>query len=44
MFRVIDKSTRHDGTFSRSGFSYDAEPDTYTCPKGKILTTGGRGS
>jgi transposase len=38
---VIDKSTRQDGTFSRSDFSYDAEADTYSCPEGKRLTTSG---
>jgi transposase len=38
---VIDKSTREDGTFSRSDFTYDPEADTYTCPEGKILTTSG---
>ena len=38
---VIDKSTRQDGTFSRSDFSYDAEADTYTCPEGKTLSTSG---
>jgi transposase len=38
---VVDKSTRQDGTFSRSDFSYDAEADTYSCPEGKTLTTSG---
>ncbi|WP_262266397.1 IS1182 family transposase [Microvirga yunnanensis] len=36
---VIDKSTREDGTFSRSDFKYDPETDTYT--EGKTLTTSG---
>jgi transposase len=39
---VIDKSTREDGTFSRSDFTYDPETDTYTCPEGTTLTTSGR--
>jgi IS5 family transposase len=39
---VIDKSTREDGTFSRSDFNYDPEADTYPCPEGKTLTTSGR--
>jgi hypothetical protein len=39
---VIDKSTRQDGTFSRSDFSYDPKADTYTCPESKTLTTSGR--
>jgi hypothetical protein len=39
---VIDKSTRHDGTFSRADFSYDPEANTYACPEGKTLTTSGR--
>ena len=34
---VFDKSTRSDGTFSRSDFTYDAEADAYTCPGGKLL-------
>ena len=36
---VWDKSTRNDGTFSRSDFSFDAEHDRYTCPGGKTLKT-----
>jgi transposase len=38
---VIDKSTRNDGTFSRSDFEYDTERDVYTCPGGKLLKTTG---
>jgi transposase len=34
---VFDKSTRTDGTFSRSDFVFDAEQDRYTCPAGKQL-------
>jgi transposase len=34
---VIDKSTREDGTFSRSDFTYDHASDVYRCPSGKIL-------
>ncbi len=32
---VWDKSTREDGTFSRSDFAYDHAADAYTCPAGK---------
>jgi len=38
---VLDKSTRHDGTFSREDFHYDPERDVYLCPGGKTLTTTG---
>jgi hypothetical protein len=38
---VIDKSKRHDGTFSREDFRYDEIADAYTCPAGKTLTTSG---
>jgi Transposase DDE domain len=38
---VIDKSKRHDGTFSREHFHYDTGTDTYVCPTGKTLTTSG---
>jgi hypothetical protein len=31
---VIDKSTRHGGTFLWADFNYHIETDTYTCPKG----------
>jgi hypothetical protein len=34
---VLDKSTREDGTFSRSDFAYDHEDDLYRCPGGKVL-------
>jgi transposase len=34
---VWDKSTREDGTFSRSDFAYDHAADAYTCPAGKVL-------
>ena len=34
---VWDKSTREDGTFSRSDFAYDHAADAYTCPAGKTL-------
>ena len=34
---VWDKSTREDGTFSRSDFAVGPEQDQYTCPAGKLL-------
>jgi hypothetical protein len=34
---VFDKSTRTDGTFSRSDFTWDPDADRYTCPAGKEL-------
>ena len=34
---VFDKSTRTDGTFSRSDFTFDPEADCYICPAGKKL-------
>src|SRR5450432_3462238 len=34
---VWDKSTRDDGTFSRSDFAFDKEKNVYTCPAGKTL-------
>ncbi len=34
---VFDKSTRTDGTFSRSDFTWHADADRYTCPAGKEL-------
>jgi transposase len=34
---VFDRSTRTDGTFSRSDFAFDAERNLYTCPEGKEL-------
>lgn len=39
---VWDKSERHDGTLSRSEFTFDAERDRYECPQGKHLTTTAR--
>jgi transposase len=38
---VIDKSTREDGTLSRSDFLFDKEHNVYVCPKGKLLHTTG---
>jgi hypothetical protein len=38
---VWDKSTRDDGTFSRSDFTFEQERNIYTCPAGKMLTTTG---
>ena len=38
---VWDKSTREDGTFSRSEFTFDRERNVYVCPAGKLLTTTG---
>ncbi len=34
---VFDKSTRKDGTFSRSDFAYNHQGDFYICPNGKEL-------
>ena len=34
---VFDKSTRKDGTFSRSDFTYDHRRDLHVCPGGKEL-------
>ena len=34
---VFYKSTRRDGTFSRSDFTYDRDRDLYVCPAGKEL-------
>lgn len=34
---VFDKSTRTDGTFSRTDFVYDRAQDAYQCPDGKLL-------
>jgi hypothetical protein len=34
---VLDKSTRTDGTFSRSDFTWEADADRYICPAGKEL-------
>jgi hypothetical protein len=38
---VWDKSTRDDGTFSRSDFRWDKKRGVYICPNGKHMTTGG---
>ena len=38
---VWDKSTREDGTFSRTDFTFDKERNVYVCPAGKLLTTTG---
>jgi transposase len=38
---VFDRSKREDGTFSRADFRYDESTDTYTCPAGNALATGG---
>jgi len=35
--KLVDKSERTDGTFSRSDFVYDPEQDLYECPGGKEL-------
>jgi transposase len=38
---VWDKSTRQDGTFSRSDITFDRERNIYVCPAGKVLKTTG---
>lgn len=38
---VFDKSKRHDGTFSRDDFVWDAKRDLYICPAGKELVSTG---
>ena len=38
---VWDKSTREDGTFSRTGFTFNNERKVYVCAAGKLLTTTG---
>ena len=38
---VRDASERHDGTFSRSDFTFDRERNVYVCPADKLLTTTG---
>lgn len=30
--RVVDRSKREDGTFSRDDFTYEPEGDLYRCP------------
>ena len=39
---VLDKSERHDGTFTRGDFSFDAKNDRYICPGGRYLESTGR--
>jgi hypothetical protein len=34
---VWDKSEHHDGTFSRTDFTFDAANNRYVCPAGKYL-------
>jgi hypothetical protein len=36
-----DKSTRQDGTLSRSGFRWDKRRGVYICPNNKVLRTSG---
>jgi len=38
---VWDKSSRDDGTFSRTDFAFDSDRNLYVCPAGKLLTTTG---
>ena len=38
---VWDKSTRHDGTFSRADFIFDRQRNVYTCPGGAELRSTG---
>jgi hypothetical protein len=35
--KLMDKSERTDGTFSRSDFAFDPEGNLYVCPAGKEL-------
>ena len=35
--KLMDKSERTDGTFSRSDFAYDPDRNLYVCPGGKEL-------
>jgi hypothetical protein len=35
--KLVDKSERTDGTFSRSDFAYDPKGNVYVCPGGKEL-------
>lgn len=39
---VWDKSSRDDGSFSRSDFTYVEELDIYLCPRRRVLTSTGR--
>jgi hypothetical protein len=41
---VWDRSTRDDGTFSRSDFVWNKRKNVYVCPAGKTLTTTGHAS
>ena len=41
---VWDRSTRDDGTFSRSDFVWNKRQNVYVCPAGKTLTTTGHAS
>jgi len=38
---VWDKSSREDGTFSRTDFTFDSDRNLYVCPANKLLTTTG---
>ena len=38
---VWDKSSRQDGTFSRTDFTFDSDRNLYVCPANKLLTTTG---
>jgi hypothetical protein len=40
---VWDKSTREDGTFSRSDFTFDRERNVYVCPRPALFRGLGRG-
>jgi hypothetical protein len=35
--KLMDKSERKDGTFSRSDFAFDPDRNLYVCPGGKEL-------
>jgi hypothetical protein len=35
--KLMDKSEREDGTFSRSDFAFDPDRNLYVCPSGKEL-------
>jgi len=39
---VWEMANRHDGTVSRSDFTFDKEKNEYRCPNGKALRTTGR--
>ena len=38
---VWDKSSREDGTFSRTDFTFNSDRNLYVCPANKLLTTTG---